>query len=92
MSLEMKIVDLFHLQTGATVFAGLLVGEKKVFKDYKMRLSIDNKEDRTVNIAGEILTDRKHPLGHRGILTYDSIELTSDFVKKHECKLIEIKT
>jgi len=87
----MKIVEIFHLQTGATVFTGSLIGEKKMFKDSRMQLSIDNKEDRIVNIAGEMLTNRPHPLGYRGISTYDSIELTSDFVKSHECKLIEIE-
>ena len=91
MSVEMKIADIFHFQTGETVFVGSIVGEKKSFKDSEMRLSIDNKEDCIVKIAGQMLTDRPHPLGYRGISTYDSIELTSDFVKNHECKLIEIE-
>ncbi|MEM6610909.1 MAG: hypothetical protein AAF652_01385 [Cyanobacteria bacterium P01_C01_bin.72] len=88
MSIEIKISDIFHLQTGATVFAGLIIGEKEIFKDNKMQLWIDNKEYQTVNITGEMLMDRKHPLNHRAVSTYDAIELTSDFVRSHECKLI----
>ncbi len=46
-----------------------------------MQLLVDNQEYQTINVAGEMLMDRKHPLDHRAFSTYDSIELTSDFVK-----------
>ncbi len=91
MSVEIKIFDIFHFQTGETVFAGSITGQKKLFKDNKMQLLIDNKEHQTVNIAGEMLMDRRHSLDLRAVSTYDSIELTSDFVKNHECRLVEIE-
>lgn len=91
MSVEIKIFDIFHLQTGATVFAGSITGQKKLFKDNKMQLLIDNKEHQTVNIAGEMLMDKRRSLDLRAVSTYDSIELTSDFVKNYECRLVEIE-
>ena len=91
MSVEIKIFDIFHLQTGATVFAGSMIGQKKTFKNNKMQLLIDNKEHQTVNITGEMLMDERHSADLRAVSTYDSIELSSDFVKNHECKLVEIE-
>ena len=91
MSVEIKIFDIFRLQTGATVFAGSLIGEKKLFKDNRMQLFVDNKEYQTVNIAGEMLMDRKDSRNLRAVSTFDSIDLTSNFIKNHECKLIEVE-
>jgi hypothetical protein len=91
MSFEMKIFDIFHFQTGQTVFAGSIIKEKELLKNSKMQLLIDNQKYQTIEIEGEFLMDVKHPLNHRAISTKDFIDLTSDFVKKHECKLVEIE-
>jgi hypothetical protein len=91
MSFEMKIFDIFHLQSGRTVLAGSIIGKKELIKNNKVQLVIDNREERIIEIEGEFLMDVKHPLNHRAISTTDLIDLTSDFVKKHECKLVKIQ-
>jgi hypothetical protein len=91
MSFEMKIFDIFHFQTGQTIFAGSIMGKKELLKNSKVQLLIDNQKHQTIEIEGELLIDRKHPLNHRAISTKDFIDLTSEFVKKHECKLVEIE-
>ena len=91
MSFEMKIFDIFHSPTGQTIFAGSIIGKKKLFKNSKAQLLIDNQKCQTIKIQGELLMDVRHPLDHKAISTTDSINLTSDFVKKHECRLVEIE-
>ncbi len=90
MNFEMKIADVFHFKSGQTVFSGSVTGKEKIIKNTKAQLIVDNQEHQIVEIQGEMLVDRRHPLSHRAISTTDSIDLTSDFVKKHECKLVEI--
>ncbi len=90
MSFEMKIFDIFHFQSGETIFAGSIKGKEGLLKNSKAQLLIDNTEYQTIQIKGELLMDVKHPQNHRAISTTDLIDLTSDFVKKHDCKLIEI--
>ena len=89
MSIEIKVFDIFHLQTGETVFAGLITGSEKLFKNCKMQLLIDNQKYQTVKIEGEMLMDKKKSFNHRAVSTTDSIDLTSDFIKNHECRLVE---
>ena len=91
MSVEIKIFDIFHLQTGATILAGLITGNEKYLKDIKIQLLIDNQTYQTIKIEGEMLTDTRHPLDFRGVTTFDPVDLTSDFIKNHECRLVEIK-
>ena len=91
MSFEMKIFDIFHFKSGQTIFAGSIVGKKKLLKNSKAQLLINNKKHQTIKIEGEFLMDVRHPLDHRAISTTDLIDLTSDFVKKHECKLMGIE-
>lgn len=90
MTIEIKVYDIFHLQTGETIFAGLVTGTEKLFKNRKMQLLIDNQKYQTVKIEGEMLMDRKKSLNHRAVSTTDSIDLTSDFIKNHECRLVEV--
>lgn len=90
MTFEMKIFDIFHLQSGQTVFAGSIIGNQKLIKNKKVQLLVDNQKEQIVKIEGELLMDARHPLNHRAISTTDLIDLTSDFVKKHECKLVEV--
>ena len=92
MSFEMKIFDIFHFQSGETIFAGSIVGNQSLLQNIKAQLLIDDKEYQTIKIDGELLMDVKHPDNHRAISTTDFIDLTSDFVKEHDCKLIELET
>ena len=64
---------------------------EKYLKDIKMQLLIDNQKYQTIKIEGDMLTDKRHPLDFRGVTTFDSVDLTSDFIKNHECRLVEIK-
>ncbi|MEM8723594.1 MAG: hypothetical protein AAGE84_30665 [Cyanobacteria bacterium P01_G01_bin.39] len=89
MSIEIKVCDIFHLQTGETIFAGLITGEEKLFKNRKMQLLVDNQKYQLIQIEGEMLMDKNKFLDHRAVSTTDSIDLTSDFIKNHECKLVE---
>lgn len=91
MSFEMKIFDIFHFQSGQTIFASSIAEKKELLKNSKVQLLIDNKKHQTIKIEGELLMDVKHPLNHKAISTTDFIDLTSNFVKKHECKLVEIE-
>ncbi len=90
MSFEMKIFDIFHFQSGETIFAGSIVGNQCLLQNIKAQLLIDDKEYQTIKIDGELLMDVKHPYNHRAISTTDFIYLTSYFVKKHDCQLIEL--
>jgi hypothetical protein len=90
MSFEMKIFDVFHLQSGQIVFAGSIVGKHRLLKDCKADLFINNQVYQTIKIDGEFIMDVQHPLGHRAISTKDQVDITSDFVKEHDCKLREI--
>ena len=90
MNFEMKIADVFHFKSGQTIFAGSITGREKLINNTKVQLIIDNQKQQIIEIQGEMLVDRKHPLNHRAISTTDIIELTSDLVKNHECKLVEI--
>jgi hypothetical protein len=90
MTFEMKIFDIFHLQSGQTVFAGSIIDNQELIKNKKAKLLIDNQKKQIIEIEGEFLMDVRHPLNYRAISTTDLIELTSEFVKKHDCKLIEI--
>jgi hypothetical protein len=86
---EMKILDIFHFQSGQTVFAGSVTGKENVIKNSKVELIIDGKVHQTIQLEGEFLMDVRHPSGHRAISTIDRVDLTSEFVKKHECRLVE---
>lgn len=90
MNFEMKIDDVFHLSSGQTIFAGSVTGRENLIKNIKAQLIVDNQEQQIIEIQGEMLVDRRHPLNHRAISTTDIIDITSDLVKKHECRLVEI--
>ncbi|MGL5872927.1 MAG: hypothetical protein ACRC2R_11275 [Xenococcaceae cyanobacterium] len=87
MNFEMKIFDVFHLQSGQTVFAGYVTGTKNLIENSKAKLSIDGKISQIVEIEGEFIMNVRHPYGHRAISTIELVDLTSEFVKKHECIL-----
>ena len=90
MSFEVKVFDIFHLQSNQTVFAGLVSGHDNLLTKCKAQLLIDNKTHKVLVVEGEFIMDRKHPLGHRAISTKDTVDLTSEFVKAHDCRLKQI--
>ncbi|MEM8673286.1 MAG: hypothetical protein AAGF83_05365 [Cyanobacteria bacterium P01_G01_bin.67] len=92
MSVEIKICDIFHLQTGSTIFAGLITGKKKLLKNSKMQLLVDSQKYKTITIEGEMLMDQRHSLDLRAVSTNDTVDLTSDFIKNHDCILVEFES
>ena len=90
MSFEIKIFELFYLKPNQTVFAGLVLGHNSRLKKCKAQLLIDDKNYKNVDIEGELIMARKHPKGHRAIFTRDKIDLTSEFIKMHNCRLKQI--
>lgn len=90
MNFEMQIIEVFHFQSGETVFAGSVTGRNELIKQCKAELIIDGTVDKTIEIRGEFLGVR-HPEGHRALSTFEPIELTSEFVKKHDCTLRSIQ-
>ncbi len=90
MGFEIKIFEIFHLKSNQTIFAGSVLGHDNRFKKCKAQLFIDDESNNLVEIEGELIMDRKHPQGHRAISTRDKVDLTSEFVKMHNCRLKQI--
>ncbi|MBC6419465.1 MAG: hypothetical protein GDA44_12175 [Prochloron sp. SP5CPC1] len=86
----MTVTDVFHLQSGYTVFAGPIQGSDQIVRSCKAELFIDGKLCQRVEISGEFLMNVKHPEGYRAISTEQHLDLTSTFVKQHFCQLKEI--
>jgi hypothetical protein len=85
----MKILDIFHFQSGQTVFAGSVTGTENLIKNSKVGIIVDGRVHQIIELEGEFLMDVRHPSGHRAISTIDKVDLTSEFVRKHECRLVE---
>ena len=90
MGFEVKIFEIFHLKSNQTIFAGSVSGYDSRLKKCKAQLFIDNKVHKIIEIEGELIMDRKHPQGHRAISTRDKVDLTSEFIRTHNCKLKQI--
>jgi hypothetical protein len=89
MSFEMNIMDIFHLSSGLTVFAGPVVGTTESIRgNHDAKLLVDGSLYQNIEVNGESVFDRKHPEGHRAISTLDKVPLTSKFVKEHCCVLL----
>ena len=86
----MTVADVFHLQSGYTVFAGPIRGSDQIVRSCKAELFIDGKLSQIVEISGEFLMNVKHPEAYRAISTEQHLDLTSTFVKQHLCQLKEI--
>lgn len=92
MDVYMQIVDIFHLLIGGTTFAGKITQEIPPIgkNQYMATLIVDGSiYQENIHISGEWLS--RHPDGFRAILTIEIINLTSDFVKDHDCQLILIE-
>jgi hypothetical protein len=86
---EMEIVEIFHFQGGQTVFAGKLKDDLPTTMSgkYIATLMVDsNIYRKDIKILGQMMGGR-HPEGYKAIMT-DKVDLTSEFIKNHRCKLI----
>ena len=86
----MQIVDIFHLSIGGTTFAGNISQEIPLIgkNQYVANLIVDGSIYReSIHITGEWLRGIR-PDGRRAILTTEVIDLTSNFVKNHDCQLV----
>ena len=86
----MQIVDIFHLSIGGTTFCGKIPQEIPLIHkgQYMANLIVDGSiYQENIHITGEWVGGR-HSDGFRAILTIEVIDLTSDFVKDHNCQLI----
>ena len=93
MDIHIKIADIFHLSIGGTTFAGNISQEIPLIgkNQYMANLVIDGSiYQENIHIAGEWLGG-SHPDRHRAILTTEVIDLTSDFIKSHDCQLVLIE-
>jgi hypothetical protein len=89
MDVYMQIVDIFYLLIGGTTFAGKIPQEIPLIgkNHYMATLIVDSSiYQENIHIAGEWIS--RHPDGSRAISTIEVIDLTSDFVKDHDCQLI----
>jgi hypothetical protein len=95
MNNQMDICDIFYFKTGETIFAGKLSEEIPVItsKDkYTASLIVDGiTYQQNINISGEMIGGG-HPKGHRAISTMDKLDINSEFVKNHNCKLVLIES
>jgi hypothetical protein len=85
----MQIVDIFHFSVGGTTFAGKISQEIPLIgtSQYMANLIVDGSiYQENIHIAGEWIG--RHPDGSRAISTIEVINLTSDFVKNHDCQLL----
>lgn len=84
---EMIVFDVFHLQGGRTVFVGSVKGLNKLIQKCQVEVLVNEKIYKIIEIEGEWFFNAQHPEGHRAISTTASINLTTDIVKKQQCKL-----
>jgi hypothetical protein len=92
MDIYMQIVDIFHLSISGTTFAGKISEEIPLIckNQYMANLIVDGSiYQENIHIAGEWIS--RHPDGSRAISTIEVIDLTSDFIKDHDCQLILIE-
>ena len=90
MSFEFKVVDIFHVYNDQTAFAGEVLGHNALITRGKAQVLVDNEVQEVIEINGEYLFDRRHPLGYRAISTEDKVTLTKELVKTHDCRLKQI--
>jgi hypothetical protein len=91
MEFKMKIDDIFNLSSGDTVFVGSIEGTDKLIKfGQKAQLLIDGLPDRIIETRGEWHQTPRNRDGKRSISVLNAGDLTSEFVKQHDCTLISL--
>jgi hypothetical protein len=89
MSIEIKIIDVFHLSFGYSVFAGKFIGEEPRYlsNGYIADLIIDGSIYlQNIKIGGRMM-GRTHPDGYIGIATVKHVSVTSEFIRDRDCYL-----
>ena len=88
MQFEMKVVGIFNLSSGYTIFVGPVSGEKSRIKcGTKAQVLVDNTLLKVVELHGEWIADKKYPLDYRSLSTLSKVDISSDFIKEHNCIL-----
>jgi hypothetical protein len=87
MNFIMNITDIFHLQSGETIFAGKIEGGSNPVKPCEAQLFIDDQLAQNIMMSGELLMDGRHPEGYRAISINQPINLTSTYIREHLCQL-----
>jgi hypothetical protein len=94
MNNQMKICDVFRFKSGEIIFVGSLSKEIPLIKNkdmYVANLIIDGEiYQQNIKINGE-MTGGKHPDGHRALATIENLEISSEFIKNHNCQLVLIE-
>jgi hypothetical protein len=91
MNFEMRIADVFKLSSGYIVFVGQIVGSNDLIKSgQKAKLLVDDSFHQCIEIHGEWKGNSIHPQGYRSISTLEAVEITSEFVKNHNCVLVSV--
>ncbi|AFY83605.1 hypothetical protein [Oscillatoria acuminata] len=87
MAFEMKICEIFKLQSGQTVFAGPLEGTSISIQNCQAELEVDGVIIQKLMIEGEFIMNVKHPVGHRAIFTTESVKINRSIIKQQTCYL-----
>ncbi len=91
MKFKIKIDDIFHLSSGDTIFVGSSGGTDKLINfGEKAQLLIDGLPDRIIETRGEWHQNPRNSEGKKSISVLNARDLTSEFVKQHDCHLIAI--
>jgi hypothetical protein len=91
MDFEMRIADVFKLSSGYIIFVGKIVGTNNLIKSgQKAKLLVDDLFYQCIEIHGEWKANSVHPQGYRSISTLEAVEITSEFVKDHNCVLVSV--
>ena len=87
---EMDILAVFHFKDGRNVFGGMIKNDNCPINRTKVNLVIDGQPQKTIEVDA-MLTTPPSPDGRRSVSTYDQVNLTQEFVEKHDCKLVEVE-
>ena len=87
----MKIDAIFHLSSGDTILTGSIEGTDKLIKfGQKAQLLIDGLPDRIIETRGEWHQIPRNRESKTSISVLNAEDLTSEFVKQHDCTLISL--
>lgn len=84
---EMRIADVFKFGDGRTVFVGPITGSTNFVHACTCELTVDGAKRGIVQIEGEMITDGRHPDGHRSLSTKEPESLERNTVLSSECWL-----
>lgn len=86
----MDIVGIFQLSRGTTAFVGNIEGRENMIVGSKALLIVDGKPYGNVDELNEAITNKRTNNNYRSLETHKQINLTQDFIDKHQCQLVEL--